>query len=286
MLSELQIASYVDNGYASSVAVLTPGECAGIAREIEAFERRYPEEIGWALDIKCNLLLDWVVAAGMHRNILDGVEDLIGPNFFLTDAVFRIKEPGSSIEYGWHQDSARIQLDPCFIIVYLAITEATHENGCLQALPGSHRQVEPFSVVENAGQQLRQVARVREPDVSRVVDLDLAVGEAVFFSANLIHASQPNVSSERRVAILYDYTAAEARQSVGRGSGQLVRGVDRWGHCGHEPFPEPGFTRANAEMRRAILRRYPENPLMGPLEPGAAPRFPDAVAGPYAERLL
>ena len=37
-------------------------------------------------------------------------------------------------------------------------------------------------------------------------------------------------------------------------------------------------------MRRRILRSYPENPLMGPREPGVAVRFPDAKDGPYAER--
>lgn len=281
-LSDPQIASYADQGFVSPVPVLGAEECAALAGRIEAFERRYPDEVHWAFDIKCNLLHDWVVAAGVKPRLLDAIEDLIGPDIFLTDAVFRIKEPGSATEYGWHQDFARIQVEPCFIIVYLAVTAATPENGCLQAIPGSHREVQPFSVVENPGQRLRRVARVASPDVARAVPLVLAPGEAAFFSANLIHGSAPNLSAHRRIAILYDYTAARSRQSVGKGSGQLVRGADRWGHVGHEPLPAPGFTPANAHMRRSLLRAYPENPLMGPLEPGAAPRFPDAVGGPFA----
>lgn len=284
LLTDAQISSFASRGFVSPVPVLTAEECAELEARIEAFERQYPDEVHWAFDIKCNLLHDWVVATGMHRKILDATEDLLGPDIFLTDAVFRIKDPGSSTEYGWHQDSARIQLEPCFIIVYLAITAAMRENGCLEAIPGSHTQVEPFSVEENPGQRLRRVARVKDPDVSRAVPLELAPGEAAFFSANLIHGSAPNRSPRRRIAILYDYTAAEARQSVGKGSGQLVRGADRWDRCGHEPFPQPGFTRENAQKRRETLRAYPENPLMGPLDPGASPRFPDAVAGPFAEQ--
>ena len=282
LLDDAQIASFAAEGFVSGVPVLHPKERFDLERSIESFERQYPDEVSWALDIKCNLLHDWVVAAGVRPKLLDAVEDLIGPDIFLTDAVFRIKEPGSAMEYGWHQDSARIQVEPCFIIVYLAITAATRENGCLQVIPGSHGAVQPFSVVENPGQRLRRVARVMNPDVARAVPLELAPGEAAFFSANLIHGSAPNRSPRRRIAILYDYTAASARQSVGRGSGQLVRGTDRWGNLGHEPFPEPGFTRANAQMRRSVLRAYPENPLMGPLEPGAVPRFPDAAVGPFA----
>ena len=283
LLSPTELASYERNGYVSPVPVFGPDEAAALTREIEAFERRHPAETTWAFDIKCNLLLDWVVAAGMHHRILDAIEDLLGPNIFMTNAVFRIKEPDSPIEYGWHQDSARIQVEPCFVIVYLAVTKATRENGCLLVIPGSHSQVEPFSVVENAGQRERQVARVRDPDVSRAVPMELRPGEAAFFSANLVHGSEPNRSDRRRIAILYDYTAAHARQSVGQGSGQLVRGIDHWRHFGHEPFPEPGLTQGNAAMRREILRTYPENPLMGPLEPGAQPRFPDAIRGRFAE---
>jgi hypothetical protein len=283
LLTDAQIASFASNGFVSPVPVLDADERRELERHIESFEARYSREVPWAFDIKCNLLHDWVVAAGTRPRLLDAVEDLIGPDILLTDAVFRIKEPGSATEYGWHQDSARIQVEPCFIIVYLAVTPATRENGCLQAIPGSHGEVLPFSVVENsAGQADRRVARVVSPDVAKAVPLELAPGEAAFFSANVIHGSAPNLSRSRRIAILYDYTSASARQSAGRGSGQLVRGTDRWGHFGHEPFPEPGFTRANAQMRRRILRTYPENPLMGPLERGASPRFPDAASGPYA----
>ena len=72
----------------------------------------------------------------------------------------------------------------------------------------------------------------------------------------------------------HDYTPTAGRQSVGRGSGQLVRGRDRFGHFGHEPVPSPDFE-ANVLARRRILTDYPENILMGPLEPGARPDFPD-----------
>src|SRR5262249_9287288 len=186
--------------------------------------------------------------------------------------------------YGWHQDSARVQTDPGFIIAYLSVTEATLENGCLQGIPGTHGTVEPFSVVENsAGQTERRVARGMKPDASRAAPMLREPRRVAYFSANVVHGSAANRSDRRRIAILYDYTPATARQSVGQGGGQLVRGTDRWQRCGHEPFPEPGFTPANAQMRRELLRRYPENPLMGPLEPGARPRFPDAASGPFAE---
>ena len=285
LLSEAQIGAFERDGYVSGIPILSPDECARLNRRIAEFEVLYPREVAWAFDIKCNLLLDWVVAAGTGERMLDAVEDLIGPNILMTDAVFRIKEPGSAVVYDWHQDSARIQVEPCFIIGYLAVGPSTIANGCLEVIPGTHREVRPFHVVEDApGQAERRVARVAAPDTSQVHPLELAAGEVAFFSGNLIHSSGPNRGVARRVAILYDYTAAHARQSIGRGSGQLVRGRDDWHHFGHEPFPGPEFTAALAAERRRILRAYPENPLMGPREPRVPLRFPDAREGPYAER--
>ena len=104
--------------------------------------------------------------------------------------------------------------------------------------------------------------------------MELRAGEVAIFNANVVHGSAPNRSSAARVAILHDYTPTAGRQSVGRGSGQLVRGHDRFGHFAHEPAPSPDFE-ANVLARRRILTEYPENILMGPLEPGAPPDFPD-----------
>ena len=110
---------------------------------------------------------------------------------------------------------------------------------------------------------------------AEAVDLTLAPGEAVFFSGLLVHGSAPNRGTRRRIAILTDYTAAQARQSAGRGSGQLLRGADAWGHIAPEPVPTGSCTPPSVLARRNILRRYPEKPLMGPLAPGETPEFPD-----------
>ena len=73
--------------------------------------------------------------------------------------------------------------------------------------------------------------------------------------------------------ILRDYTPASGRQSVGRGSGQLVRGRDVFGHFAREPVPSADCE-ANVRMRRRILTEYPENILLGRLEPDARADFP------------
>jgi hypothetical protein len=266
VLTREEIERFHRLGYLSGIPALTQGEVARFVEKTELFEAGHPQDVPWAFDIKCNLVFDWVYENGAHPGILGPVSQLIGGDILLTNSVFRIKEPGAATSYGWHQDSARIVVTPLPVIVYMAFSAATAENGCLAVIPGTHKSVAPF-----------RVARVDDPDLARAVKLELEPGEIAIFSANLVHGSPPNRALERRVAVLHDYTAASARQSRGQGSGQLVMGEDRFGHMGREPVPGPDFE-ANAAERRRILQAYPENILMGPLEPGEKPDFTDRAA--------
>lgn len=275
LLSNQQITDFAQHGFISPVALLDQAYCDLLLQRISSFESRRPGDVPWAFDIKCNLLFDWVYQLGVHTGTLDAVEDLLGPNLYNTDTVFRIKEPGASTAYGWHQDAARIDVDPCFLIVYVALTESSPENGGLSVIPGSHGSVLPFEVRENHhGQAMRKVARTLDVCEDQAVALTLLPGQATIFSGRLVHGSSPNPSSTRRVSILTDYTAAHARQSHGTGSGQLVRGVDTWGHIAREPTPVGDCDKVDVRHRREILNRYPENPLMGPLGLNETPQFP------------
>ncbi len=278
-LTASQLDRFSQLGFVSGIRLFDPSECAEIEERIEAFEAERPADALWAFDIKANLLFDWVYQLAAHDATLDAVEDLIGPNIFNTNTVFRIKDPNSCTNYGWHQDAARIDVEPCFVIAYLAITASTPDNGGLRVIPGSHRSILPFKVVVNSdGQAERKVARTLQVEESDALDLTIEPGEAIFFSGRLVHGSRPNCSRRRRIAILTDYTAAHARQSQGLGSGQLVRGFDAWGHIAPEPVPAGSCTAASAVLRREVLNTYPENPLMGSLAPGETAHFPDDQA--------
>ena len=273
-LADAQIRQFRDQGFVAGIPVFGADDCERFREATWRFQAEHPADKDWALDIKCNLLFDWVYANATHPRLLDTVAALLGEDLLLTDSVFRIKAPGSGTHYGWHQDSARIVVEPAPAIVYVAISDATVENGCLAVIPGTHDRVRAFDLVDNSGQARRRVARVREVDPSRAVYMELRAGEVAIFSANVIHGSAPNRSAAARFAVLHDFTPTAARQSVGRGSGQLVRGRDAFGHFAHEPAPSADFE-AKVRTRRRILSEYPENILMGPLEPGATPDFPD-----------
>ena len=255
-LTQLQIGSFHEHGFLPGIDVFAENDCDAFRSRVEAFEQTRPEAVGWAFDIKTNLLFDWVHDLSRDPRLLDLIEDLIGPDVLLANSIFRIKEPGSTTSYGWHQDAARIRVEPGFVLAFVAISEATPDNGCLRVIPGTHHEVRPFSLVGYAN---RQVARVREVDEGGAVDMVLAKGPVGLLHCNTVHGSGPNRSSGRRIGLVNDYTPPFARQSRGMGSGQLVRGTDRWGHFGAEPVPAGACTGADVLARRRIPNAYPEN---------------------------
>lgn len=269
---------YCRNGYVTALPGLSSGEVAETLRHVDAFRKSRAQDVRWAFDIKCNLLFDWVYRCVVQPRVLAAVEQLLGANVFATNSVFRIKTVGSNTQFGWHQDSARIQVDPCFVIVCLALTENTEENGCIEVIPASHLEVQQFDTTLNPdGQAERLVARTRDVDESKRVQLELAAGEMAIISGNLVHRSKPNRSRKERIALLTDYTASHARQHLGQGSGQLVLGKDNDGVIAHEPVPRGNCVDEDVIRRREILHRYPENPLMGPLPEDGSVRFPDSL---------
>ena len=274
-LGQSEIDTFHEHGFLPGIEVFGEDECDVFRSRVEAFERARPEAVEWAFDIKTNLLFDWVHELSSDPRLLDAVEDLIGPDILLTNSIFRIKAPRSATFYGWHQDAARVRVEPGFVLAFVAINEATPDNGCLRVIPGSQREVRPFGLVGYAD---RQVARVREVDESEAVDMVLAKGQVGLLHCNTIHGSGPNRSPGRRIGLVNDYTPPFARQSTGMGSGQLVRGTDRWGHFGAEPVPAGACTGEDVLARRRILNAYPENVLMGPLGPDGVVSFADDPA--------
>ena len=272
ILSETQLQQFELQGFLAGLDVFSVRQCEEFRSHTEEFEHHHPDDVSWALDIKCNLLFDWVYELSTFPLLLDIVSELIGPDVLLTNSIFRIKEPLSSTHYGWHQDAARIQVNPAFVIVYISISDATTENGCLRVIPGSNQRIEPFHLVSYAE---RQVARVSHVDESNAVDMVLRQGQVGIFDCNTIHGSSSNNSRNRRFALVNDYTPAAAQQSVGTGSGQLVRGLNSRKLWGEEPKPQGSFSENNIIGRREILNSYPENVLMGPLLEKQHPSFAD-----------
>ena len=79
-------------------------------------------------------------ALSAHPAILGLCADLIGPDvrLYWDQAVYKKTEKPRRVP--WHQDNGYTYVEPQeYLTVWLALTDATEENGCPEVAPGAHR---------------------------------------------------------------------------------------------------------------------------------------------------
>jgi phytanoyl-CoA hydroxylase len=126
---------------------------------------------------------------------------------FLSQFIF--KNPGA---WGqpWHQDSYYFPFTPARPIVglWLAVTEATLENGCLHVLPGSH--VEPVHehIPDRRDGANYGYMEIVDHAMDGQVPSLMQPGDLLVFDSHLMHRSTDNVSTGIRAAMVFHVAAA------------------------------------------------------------------------------
>lgn len=135
-----------------------------------------------------------------HPRVLDVIEQFIGPNIVLFASHLICKPGGDGKAAPWHQDSTYWPLAPMRIMtLWLAIDEATTENGCMRVIPGTHTVGELAHSQQNTDENLLHLGLdISEFADEPIIDCVLKPGECTFHEARLVHGSSPNTSSKRR----------------------------------------------------------------------------------------
>ena len=151
-----------------------------------------------------------------HPQMLDAVESLLGPELTSNPIQHvRIKPPAKAligaeirphiVATDWHQDRGvtHEEADESrMVTVWVAVTDACKQNGCLQVIPGSHKQA--MLTHCPASGQLHIPSNTF--DESRATALPVPAGGGVLFHPNTIHSSLSNQSDEIRWSFDLRYT--------------------------------------------------------------------------------
>lgn len=163
-----------------------------------------------------------VFAMATHKNILDIVEKLIGPEITSNPIQHvRIKPPQRAVSSSenrahviatdWHQDMG-VTLQEAdkteFVTVWLAITDATIENGCLQVASGNYDQMLPHCSKKQVG-----IADKFIPS-EKAIPAPVKAGGAVIFHPLTPHSSLANNSDGYRWS--FDLRYNVTGQATGR----------------------------------------------------------------------
>ncbi len=247
VLSKAAIEAYHRDGYYFPVPALTPDEVAYFRERLEAHEAKLGEPLQGNFRHKSHLLFTWVDELVHHPRIVDAVEQILGPNLLCWTTNFFIKEAKSPGFVSWHQDAFYWGLskdDVC--TAWVALSPANLESGCMKFVPGSQTQdhlqhVDTFHK-DNLLSRGQEIAV--KVDTERTVDCILNPGEMSLHHVKLVHGSEPNRSSGRRIGLAIRYIPTDVKQLKVRDSAMLVRGVDRDGNFDPEPRPRADLDEA------------------------------------------
>jgi ectoine hydroxylase-related dioxygenase (phytanoyl-CoA dioxygenase family) len=140
----------------------------------------------------------------------EAVEQILAPllgaavDCFLSQFIF--KNPGA---WGqpWHQDEHYFAFDRHPQVgLWLAITEATHENGCLQVLPGSHQEPVHEHIADRRPSANFGYLEIVDHDFGDAVPVLMQRGDLLVFHSRLMHSSRDNESSGVRAAMVYHFS--------------------------------------------------------------------------------
>lgn len=195
------------------------GDAYVVAEEALVAEGVAPEE-RLSKIFRVHRQIDTFHDLAVDDRLLDLIEALLGTadlDCFLSQFIFKL--PGA-LGQPWHQDSFYFPFDRGPQIgAWLAVTEATIDNGPLWVLPGSHTEAVHDVVPDRREHANSAYVEIVDHDMDGAMPVLLQPGDLLLFHSHLMHRSTDNESDRRRAAMVYHYAEA----------GTVDHSLDQWG---------------------------------------------------------
>ncbi|AIO70540.1 chlorinating enzyme [Burkholderia oklahomensis] len=281
-LSEAEQKFFYENGYAGPFTLYEPEEMTRVWEDVrmdllDVTKAAFPNS---KLNYDRHLDMPALNQIISHPKIVDRISSILGPNVLSWRTEWFPKYPGDE-GTDWHQAESFVEFEgtekleptaaeegrPWELTAWVAMSEATKENGCLKLMPGSHRtwyfdekrnipfEPENFNKrVLDDGQksgfygydyEKLKLDPSWKPDEARAVHMEVKPGQFFIFTSRCMHGSNPNTSKDsvrfgwatRFVPThVKVYSGQDAFHHFGevlpldRYSTVLVAGEDRYGH--------------------------------------------------------
>lgn len=229
---------YQQDGYYFPLQAMSSAEAADYRLKLEDCELRYQSDsrLGQIIRRYPNLVLPFVDEISRRPEITDAVAQILGPDLLALDCPFFIKEANSTSFVSWHQDLHYwgLQGDQ-EVTVWVALSDASSTSGCMRFVAASHHtSVEHADTFADDNLLTRGQEVQIEVDESTATDIELAPGQASLHHGQVLHASHPNRSNDRRIGLAIRYVATSMQQAPGgEMAAMLVRGEDKHGNFQH-----------------------------------------------------
>ena len=232
-LTNKEKQQYSEQGYVKNLPVFSHDGALELQGLFEELSSRLPS------DVDINKTNMWHKASKKFHDlcrtaeILDYVEDILGPNFVQWGGQFFHKEPQSGSVVPWHQDAQYWPLEPAnAVTVWLAVYDSDEENGAMKVVSGSHKKgANGFKHHTNDASHLVLDQEVSEDqiDKDKIIYMNLKAGEISLHNDALLHGSDPNNSNRKRCGITMRFSPTNVKGDLNEWpffETQLARGED------------------------------------------------------------
>jgi phytanoyl-CoA hydroxylase len=213
LLTNEEIAQYQRDGYVIVPDLITPAAAIKWKTELKA---RLQEEGNLEIPSGVRVWMsdkmdDYSSTQLQSPRMVAILQQLIGPavEFLSYKAVF--KNAKTAFSSPWHQDWAYWQ-GSAKISIWIALDDATPENGCLRLIPGSQRNVIEMKEVEDVKGFGRRITDDQVAGMP-IIDAPVPRGAGIFFHDLTLHASCPNLNGADRWSVIPSYRNAATPDS-------------------------------------------------------------------------
>ncbi|MBI2300692.1 MAG: phytanoyl-CoA dioxygenase family protein [Armatimonadetes bacterium] len=146
-----------------------------------------------------------------HAGIAGVLSQIISPDVKCMQSMLFLKPPGFPGQ-AWHQDEIYIPTrDRSLCGAWIALDDATVENGCLWVLPGSQRLGDLYPQHDHGRPEEFDFAQESYGfDDAAEVPVECGAGAVVFFNGYLLHRSRKNRSGRFRRVLVNHYMSAHS----------------------------------------------------------------------------
>ncbi|MEE2725640.1 MAG: phytanoyl-CoA dioxygenase family protein [Candidatus Latescibacterota bacterium] len=146
-----------------------------------------------------------------QANLLSCARGLLGSGVqvFRDQALFK---PPHGQAKPLHQDQSYFCVEPenDLTTAWIALDDATLDNGCMRYVPGSHLHG-VFPVDADPERPVHHIPRTGKVTLQPAVDCPVSAGSVIFHHGCTLHSSAENRSSTWRRALIFHYASSAAR---------------------------------------------------------------------------
>lgn len=176
----------------------------------------------------------WLYDICTNSRILDYVEGILGPNFFLWGSHFFAKAPNTKDTVAWHQDAYYWPLEPHnSVTVWLAFTDVDVANGAMKVIPKSHKAGPIKHKIAPEDSVLWLELEEGTFNESDAKSLEIKSGHISLHDDNIVHGSPSNQSDRWRTALTIRYSGTNVKCDLSiwpQFKAYVVRGEDTYKH--------------------------------------------------------